>query len=272
MNSLVDTGLACAGLQVNRGRRRVLQDVSLQPLPVGSITILLGANGSGKTTLLKALAGLLAWQDGSARFHTRTVAAADADWRAQIAYMPQDLPAPVRLAVFEAVRLAWELAPQAGRHPRGHEAIAGTLAELGLTALAERYLDELSGGQRQLVALAQILARRPAALLLDEPLAALDLHNQQRVIAAIRRLTADRGLVTLMALHDVNLALQLADRVVLLAEGRVLAQGDPADVITPARLARSHGVRARIEHDSTGEPLVRVDGPVHRDDSSPASL
>lgn len=261
----VGQDVAAAGLQwhhltVGYGRKAVLHAGDSTPLRPGSLTILLGPNGGGKSTLLRTIAGLQPALAGHALWNGQRMRglAARAPWP-RLAYMPQALPAAVALSVLEAVQVAWRLACPAEGRTAGRARIGVLLEELNLADLAEQPLQHLSGGQRQLVGLAQALVRQPRVLLLDEPLAALDLRYQAVVMQHLQRLTRERELVTLLASHDLNLALQVADTVLVVAQGRLCAHGPPQTVITPALLAQVYGVQARLEADSAGQWLVRVD-------------
>ena len=132
--------------------------------------------------------------------------------------------------------------------------------DLGISTLASRYLDELSGGQKQLASLAQALVRRPRLLLLDEPLSALDLNYQFHVMDVLRSQTRQHRLITLVVLHDLNIALRHADHALLLHRGAIQAQGLPADVVTPHSLREVYRVQARVERCPQGQAQVHVDG------------
>jgi iron complex transport system ATP-binding protein len=132
--------------------------------------------------------------------------------------------------------------------------------DLGISTLASRFLDELSGGQKQLASLAQALVRRPRLLLLDEPLSALDLNYQFHVMDVLRRQTRQHRLITLVVLHDLNIALRHADHALLLHRGAIQAQGLPADVVTPHSLREVYRVQARVERCPQGQAQVHVDG------------
>ena len=134
------------------------------------------------------------------------------------------------------------------------------LLRLGIKELAARTLDELSGGQRQLVGIAQALVRDPQVLLFDEPLSALDLNHPFQVIQVLRDVTRERGIATVVVLHDINAAMRACDRAMLLHEGRIVHFGSPAEVVTPASLAKVFGVAARIEQCSRGHHQVVIDG------------
>ncbi|ACI50078.1 ABC transporter related [Gluconacetobacter diazotrophicus PA1 5] len=255
------SGLTAAHVTVRYGRRTVLDDLSVGPLPAGQVSALLGPNGSGKSTLLRALAGLER-TGATVRCGEAELSRMRPALRARhCVYLPQALPPAVHLQVLESVIAARRAAAPAGdwEDDEVSEAL-DVLARLGVDDLALRYMDELSGGQRQLVGLAQALVRRPAVLLLDEPLSALDLHHQFSVMQVVRRETRARNMVTVVVLHDLNIALQQADYVVMLRQGVIVGAGTPRHVITTQTLQQVYGVRARVESCSLGRPHVVVDG------------
>ncbi|KCV49808.1 ABC transporter, ATP-binding protein [Bordetella bronchiseptica F2] len=254
-------GLAIEGLGVAYGARTVIAGLSLGPLPHGTLTALLGPNGSGKSTLLKAVAGLLPARGGAIALDGLRLDQADLAQRAQqVAYLPQGLPADVHLRVFESVLVAARAHGGEAAGQIGPPTIAALLERLGIGHLALQFLDELSGGQKQLVGLAQALIRRPRVLLLDEPLSALDPNYQFHVMDLLRQETRDHGLITIAALHDINIALRHADQALLIRAGELAAAGEPAAVIDAPMLARVYGIQARVERCSRGHPHVLVDG------------
>jgi iron complex transport system ATP-binding protein len=217
-------------LSLSYGRQTVLHgiDLALQP---GQLVALVGPNGSGKSSLIKCLAGLLP-HSGQVSLSDQPLSAA------QIGYMPQDHAASDALTVLETVLLGrlGQLRWQVGDGDLA--AVEAVLTRLGIGDLAQRWLGDLSGGQRQLVFLAQSLVAQPRVLLLDEPISALDLRHQLEVMDTVRELTLERGLVTLAVLHDLNAAVRHADEVVLLHEGRILEAGPPAQVLTASHVRR----------------------------------
>ena len=228
-------------LCVAYGARQILHGVTLPALPAGSLVALVGPNGAGKSTLLRALAGLERMQ-GTLRLDGQDVTRLGFAERARrLAYMPQQLPPGLALGVLESIVAALRVGGSDDLLSHAFEA----LRQLGIEGLAERSLDSLSGGQRQLVALAQLLARNPQVLLLDEPTSALDLHYQLRVMGAVRERVVAHRLLAVAVLHDINLAASQADCLVVLREGRVVACGAPADVLKPAMLDEVSGVEAR---------------------------
>jgi len=254
--------LEVSHLHVAYRRRAVIADLSLAPIQAGQLVALLGPNGSGKSTLLKALAGLLRPRLGSIRLDGTELASIGFEERARhVVYLPQSLPAAVHLRVMESVLVAAHASALAASAERATvDAVMALLARLGIDHLALHYLDQLSGGQKQLVGLAQALIRRPKLLLLDEPLSALDMNYQFHVMDLLRQETVAHGLVTLVVLHDLNMALRHSDGCVLIRNGKLLRQGPPATAITTAALASCYGVEARIECCSRGIPQVLVDG------------
>lgn len=250
-------------LTVAYGTHTVIEGLSTaSALRPGTVTALLGPNGSGKSTLLKAIAGLVAASGGDILFNDDDLARTSFAQRAsQVVYLPQSLPAAVHLRVFESVLVAANATALGGRAPDGSiQAVQALLDRLGIGHLAMRHLDSLSGGQKQLVGLAQALVRQPRLLLLDEPLSALDLNYQFHVIDLLRQETRERGLVTLIVLHDLNIALRHMDHCLVLHGKKLVADGKPEAVIHPETLATVYGVRARIEACSRGFPQVIVDG------------
>ena len=253
------TGLDIALASAGYGRRQVLSDIAVAPVPPGSLVAVIGANAAGKSTLLKALAGLIR-ASGRLVLHGEDLAGlAFAERVRRVAYLPQSLPQPTTLVAYEAVLSAVRATRPELSRGAAEDAVEEVFSDLGLRMLALKPLAEMSGGQRQMVGLAQIMARAPRLMLLDEPTSALDLHWQLDVLAAVRAAARDRGAIALMAMHDINLAISACDRVVVLAGGRVLADGAPADVLGPDVLRRAFGVEARLERCSRGRPFIAID-------------
>lgn len=256
---------ATQGLQIrdfNAGypKRHVIRHLNVPMLPRGKITVLLGPNGSGKSTLLRSLAGLnraegQLFLDGHDLMPMPFARRAE-----QVVYLPQTLPAGVHLHVLESIIVAQRASGGKGKVSEGTDKVMTLLRQLGIEHLALSYLDQLSGGQKQLVGLAQSLIRQPSLLLLDEPLSALDLNYQFHVMDLVRKETQKRNIVTVVVVHDINIALRHGDRVLMLKDGNLIADGEPEDVITADSLARVYGVRGRIERCSQGTPQILIDG------------
>ncbi|MFS0828776.1 ABC transporter ATP-binding protein [Pseudomonas phoenicis] len=242
-------------LYVAYGARGVIQGLSLPPLPSGSLVALVGPNGAGKSTLLRALAGLEPMKGSVTHDGVDVTQLNFAERARRLSYMPQQLPPGIALGVLESIIVGLRVG--GAEHPAALAFEA--LRQLGIEHLADRGLDALSGGQKQLVALAQLLARNPQVLLLDEPTSALDLHYQLRVMDAVRQRVQAQRLLAVAVLHDINLAASHADTLVMLDRGRVVACGTPEDVLRPALLAEVYGVQARVERCSRGRLQVLVD-------------
>lgn len=240
--------LSARNITIRYGRHLAVDDISLTAAP-GEITALLGANGSGKSSLLRALAGLqphqghITWNQPKAQ-------------PGRIGYMPQDSLPRTALTAFQVVLLG-RLRSLSWRVSTADLAAAEqAMAEIGIAALAARRIGELSGGQRQMVLLAQVLAAQPGALLLDEPTSALDIAHQLHVLALLRDVTRRRGLTTLAILHDLNAAARFADRIALLHQGRLLGLGPPRDMLQAALLRQAFAVDVAIDQGSDGHPVV----------------
>lgn len=239
------------------GARRVLEGLSLPVLHPGEVTVLAGPNAAGKSTLLRAVAQLLPYR-GQVMLQGQDLARMPGAKRSGlVGFMPQSLPAGAELSVLESVIAALRAGGSGPAMGADRQAMA-TLDRLGIGALALDPLDRLSGGQRQMVGLAQAIVRDPALLLLDEPTSALDLARQVRLLTEMRRLAAE-GRIVLVVLHDLGLAARWADRIAVLHKGRLHSAGTPAEVLIPAMLAEVYGVEARVEHCSQGHPMVLID-------------
>jgi iron complex transport system ATP-binding protein len=242
-----------------------LSDVNVD-VPSGSLTGLLGPNGCGKTTLLKLLAGMLAPHGGAVtlngaplRHLTRREIAR------RIAVVPQETHPAFDYTVMEMVLM--------GRHPHlgllqleGPRDLAlarDALEATGTAPLADRAYMTLSGGEKQRVVIASALTQAADVLLLDEPTASLDLGYQLEVAALLSRLNRNRGVTMLMATHDLNLAAALCDRLVLMRDGQVLAQGATNEVLTAQSVRQMYDVVADVRyHEGAGHltvtPVERV--------------
>ncbi len=252
-------GLSIQGLSAGYAASRVLHDVGLPDLPPGAVVGLLGQNAAGKSTLIRSLAGMLRYT-GSARFDGTELADLTPGRRSDlIGYQPQTAPPPTGLLVYEVALATFRATGVSLSRTAVERRIEEAFADLGLLPLALRRVETLSGGQRQLLSLALVLARHTPLILLDEPTSALDLRWQVETMSAIRRTAWKRSALALVAIHDLNLALRFCDQVVVLAGGRVLAAGPTGSTLTRDLLRQAYGVEARIEYCSTGRPIVLAD-------------
>ncbi len=254
-----EEGLVLRQVQVGYPGRTVLSDIAPARAVPGTLTAVVGPNAVGKSTLLRAIAGLQPAR-GAVRLDGADLARlAPRERLRRVGYLPQTLPQATSLVVHESMLSAVRVGRPDLAGARADAALARVLGNLGLDGLALRRLDELSGGQRQMVGLAQVLVRAPRLLLLDEPTSALDLRWQLTVLQTVRALVDGGQTLALIAVHDLNLALRFCDRILVLGQGRILADGVPADVVTPQLLQQAYGVRARVERCSRGHPVVLAD-------------
>lgn len=255
----MSNGLKINDLSAGYPRRLVIKNLTINNLPRGKITVLLGPNGCGKSTLLRSLAGLNKAQGQVLLDDINLMKMPFKDRAKKVVYLPQSLPAGVHLHVLESIVVAQRASGEFVNDGNADE-VMPLLEQLGISHLALSYLDQLSGGQKQLVGLAQSLVRHPSLLLLDEPLSALDLNYQYHVMDLVRRETQERNIVTVVVVHDINIALRHADHVLMLKDGALIANGSPLEVITPESLAAAYCVKGRIECCSMGTPQVFIDG------------
>jgi iron complex transport system ATP-binding protein len=245
--------LALKDVGASYGRVTVLSKVGIDLLQSGSVTAVIGPNAAGKSTLFKRIAGLIS---GPGLGQLSDTERGDRT----ICYMPQDTGANAVLTVYESILLS---AKQGGGwrvQDSELNEIDAILKALRIEDLAFRGLGELSGGQRQLVSLAQALVRRPEVLLMDEPTSALDLHRQIEVLGFVADLAKKNGMIVLIALHDLNHALRYCESTIVIAKGEMIVSGNTCDVINADMLRDIYKIEARIENCSLGRPLVIVDG------------
>lgn len=229
---------------VHYGPRPVLQDITFT-LPAGARLALLGPNGAGKTTLLRVLAGILSPTRGQVYFGDTPLRQLRRKIIAQrCAYLPQHLPTSCELTVQEVVALGRYpyLGPWGALRPCDWQAVEYALERLGLTSLRQRPLATLSGGERQRVFLARALAQEAPLLLLDEPIASLDIGRQLELMALLADLHAE-GRTILAALHDPRLALEAFPTALLLHAGKLVAAGPTEQVLFAPEFAAAFGVR-----------------------------
>lgn len=256
------TALEIHRLGLAYGDVQVLKDVSLPDLPAGSLVGVLGPNGAGKSTLLRAIAGLRRYS-GSIALDGVPIVGLPYRRRVElIGYMPQELPQATSLVAYEAVVSACRAVRPDLPRDRVNAAVEAVFDRLDLRHLAFHPLAALSGGQRQMVGLAQVVVRRPAVLLLDEPTSSLDLRWQIGVFDVVRATVREQGGIALMALHDMNLAMRHCDLLAVFGQGRLLAFGAPGEAMSPRILRDAYGVSGRIEVCSAGRAFVVADGMV----------
>jgi iron complex transport system ATP-binding protein len=251
--------LSARGITVGYGGEPVVHDLTVE-IPDGQVTTIVGPNGCGKSTLLRTLARLLPPSSGQVVLDGAPITSmATRDIATRLSLLPQSPIAPEGLLVRDLVGR--------GRHPhqrwfaqwsrQDEEVVEAALAMTDTSDLRDRPLDQLSGGQRQRAWIAMTLAQDTDLMLLDEPTTYLDLAHQVEVLELVCRLNRERTRTVAMVLHDLNLAARYSDLVVVMHEGRIVAQGSPPEVFTTEMLSDVFGLEAEILADPrTGLPIV----------------
>lgn len=249
--------IAASGVSVNFGKARVLREVSIRA-ETGSWLCVIGPNGSGKTTLLRALAGLVSYE-GMISIDETPLSGLSARERAKrIAMVPQNPLIPTGMSVLDYVLLG--RTPYIGylgvesRHDL--EVAAHVMETLQLLEFSSRSVDTLSGGELQRVILARSLAQESQVLLLDEPTSALDIGHQQQVMELVDSLRIGRDLTIVGAMHDLTLAGQFAESLVLLDGGMVVASGPTGQVLTEEMVSLHYGARVEVIRGQSGDIVV----------------
>lgn len=249
------------------GRPWTVEDLSFD-VRAGEVLGIVGPNGSGKSSLLKLLAALLQTSSGQIRLGSQSIGQIDPPLLARaIAVVPQEYVQVFPFTVAETVLMGrfphrrgswWGMGiGDESEHDlwQAHQA----MVETDVVALAGRLVSDLSGGERQRVMIARALAQEPSVLLLDEPMAFLDINHQIDVCGLIRRLNKERALTVVLVSHDLNVASQLCDRLVMLKEGRVCQTGTPAETIREDVLRAVYGCDVVVDaHPHTGLPRVTI--------------
>lgn len=246
--------LEIEGLGFSYGDRRVLDGLDLE---MGKgVTAILGPNGAGKSTLVKCVAGVHRPDSGTIRFDGQDLLSDRRDGPS-LAYLSQELPRTVGATVLEVMLLGRVRTLSISVTEEDIEKCYGALELLHLEDLAPRDLGELSGGQCQMVMVAQCLVADPELMLLDEPMNNLDLRRELEMFETVCGITRERGLTTVAVLHDINFAARYADSIAVIRDGEVYDHGAPRDVLTQEMIRDVYGVEAEVEVVSSGN--VRVD-------------
>ncbi|MBC9717499.1 ABC transporter ATP-binding protein [Streptomyces sp. TRM66268-LWL] len=245
----------------------VVHDASMTLRP-GEVTVLVGPNGSGKSTLLRTLARLQRPRTATITLDADTdgLALSPREFARSVALLTQGRPTPSGLTVRDVVEFGrYPYRSRWGKtDPGGTAAVDRALAMTDMASLAERGVEHLSGGQLQRVWLAGCLAQETGVLLLDEPTNHLDLRYQVELLDLMRDLADGHGIAVGAVLHDLDQAAAVADRIVLLRDGRVIGDGDPEDVLTAERLTETYGIRIEVDTDPlTGHLRTRAIGRHH---------
>jgi iron complex transport system ATP-binding protein len=257
------TALDVSSLTVAYGARVALRDVSLS-LPVGELLGLVGPNGSGKTTLIRAVSGVVAPQAGGVSLNgDDTLRLSPKEVALRVAVVPQNPQLPPAFTALELVLMGRtpHLKLLQGEGQGDPRAARRAMLATDTWELAGRRIGELSGGERQRLLVARALAQETPLLLLDEPTAHLDVGHQAATLRLMARLCRSEGKAVLAAVHDLTLAAQFCHRLVMLHQGRVIAEGAPGEVLTRERLRQIYGTSLHVlSHPVTGRPVLAPDG------------
>lgn len=238
--------------------RTLLHSISLQ-FEQGKVYGLIGHNGSGKSTFIKLLAKQEQVSAGKILFNQKELNQwSSREFAKQVAYLPQHLPQATNLTTRELIamgRYAWNGLFGSNKQ-KDHEAIERALALTHTEQFAEQLVDTLSGGERSRIWLAMLLAQQSKFLLLDEPLAALDIAHQVEVMELVKKLAHELNLGVIIVIHDINLAARYCDQLVALHSGKLLAQGDAFEIVNSPKLKQIYGIDLNvIEHPTTKRPV-----------------
>lgn len=234
----------------------VLTDVELE-VELGEMLSIVGPNGSGKSTLLKCINRILKTKQNTVFVDGKDTTKLNLKELSRlIGYVPQNSTSAFPFTVFDIVLMGrkpfieWSISQQ------DNDIVAETLAFLGISHLAMRHFDELSGGEQQKVVIARALVQQPELLLLDEPTSSLDIKHQLEILCTLKSLTLSSEHAVIASMHDLNLASRFSDRMVLLKQGRIYAVGTPEDVLTEKNIEIVYGIKAKVSTSIIGKPQV----------------
>jgi len=226
-------------------------------IPKGNLVSILGPNGSGKSTFLKCVDRILTPQDGKIRIDESDISSLNRiDLAKKISYVPQSSARVFPHSVFDIILMGRR--PYLGWASSGEdeERVWDVIDLLGLEDIALNQFNELSGGQQQKVLIARALVQDTELMLLDEPTSNLDIWHQLDVMRIVSNLVSSKGITTLMAVHDLNMASRYSDLIVLMKNGSIHVAGSPSEVLTPDHIAEVYGVQAEVQIPEKGNPVI----------------
>ena len=244
------------------GRKQVLTDLSLK-IDKGETVALIGPNGAGKTTLLKVISGAVKAQGNTFVNDTPIQELSGYERAGIISVVPQQIAADTPLKGYDFVMLGrTHCMPRfAPPSENDREAVEEAMQCTATQTLSERYIADMSGGERQRLALAMAFAAQPQIILLDEATAHLDLHHRAEIMQLLREMNRSQGLTILMAVHDLSLAGRYFDRLILLKNGCILKEGPPSEVLTEKNIKEAYGCPVRVVElpDSLGVAIIPME-------------
>ncbi len=256
--------LAAENLNLNYGDERILEEISFK-VEQGAVIGLIGPNASGKSTLLKSLAGLIKPRTGEIRLDGQLIHKMKAARRAEmIAVVNQETSIGFSFTVEEVVMMGRTPFLSRLRSPaiRDYEQVRHGMELTGVEHLADRAINTLSGGERQRVLIARALVQEPSLLLLDEPTAHLDINHQYDILNILKDMNQAQGLSVIIALHDLNLAAQYCDWLMLLHQRRIFARGTPDEILTADNIMSVYGAQVTVaRHSSLDCPQIFMAAP-----------
>jgi iron complex transport system ATP-binding protein len=255
--------ISFAGVSGGYGRVPVFHDMSFT-IREGSMAAVLGPNGSGKTTLLRAATGLLDRVSGQVRLFGSDVRTLPAERRAAlVGVVPQDSHTPMAYSVEEIVMMGRTHAISRWRGPGIDDAriVEQAMIYTDVADMRDRPFPELSGGERQRVIIAMVLAQQPRVILMDEATSHLDINHRLEVMQLIERLNREQGVTVLMVSHDLNMAAEFCERLLLMDQGRLVADGTPDEVLTEAMLRQVYHCDVKVQTNSESGSVMVIPSP-----------
>lgn len=246
------------GVRFRYGSRDILKDVELEAKS-SEVLAVIGANGAGKSTLIRCINRILKPYTGTVLLDGKELTSFTAKERAcMMGYVPQTAKDVFSFNVMETVLMGRKPHISWGVGKRDLKIVNSVLVRMGLTQFVERYLYELSGGERQKVLIARALAQEPEVLLLDEPTSNLDVRHQLEVMELVQGIALQQKKCVLMVVHDLNLAARYADKILMLKDGEVFAAGTPQDVLVPKNIKAVYGVESMIINTELGPYVITI--------------
>jgi iron complex transport system ATP-binding protein len=251
--------IAINKLCYNYGTAKVLEDINLN-IHENKFYGVIGPNGSGKTTLIRNLSRGLFPQKGTIYLDGCDITdTSNRELARRISYVPQNTHIEFEFSVMDIILMGRSpyLKRLQSESKKDIDIVKNAMVITNTWQLRNKNIGEISGGERQRVIIARALSQQAKIMLLDEPVSQLDIHHQIEILRIIKKLTEEKRLTAILSLHDLNLAAQYSDQLILLKKGRVFKQGSPQDVITEENIKEAYGIKIRVIEDfTTGKPHI----------------